>query len=479
MAWCWEHYVAAEVDEALAQGAEPLGVRLEREDVVAAIDRSVPEEWLRGHVNAGIGEVAAYMSSRQDTMRVHVPLYERADAAIAELNALHAGPDLADALFEEAIAPSLEAELSPTIELAFDVSITEAEVLEAIESELSGQWLDEQAEAVVARVSPYLVGRTDDFRADIHTAAIRAPALASLESLVWRKLEDRLAELPACTSGELPFRTRAPESNELPRCMPLGVGADGLLDMLNVDVTGEVERQVGGRIPGVVVYTEADMLSAMGGEGSQGVETIDRVRELFSEGWTYTELDLQEDWGGDEGDGVENLRSILSDGWRITLDDVNELEPGAMEQLRSLPAGSAGLTLVSVLLLLALLAAAGALGGQTWRGRLAWASGTLAVTSLLLFLVATLSAGPVLASSIVELKADAAEDLGSPTAVLGLKKALDVAQSMGDDFVGGLAHSSLWLFVVGAVAFGLTFVPKGFISRFRRPREGSYPPAPQ
>ena len=300
---------------------------------------------------------------------IHVPLYERADAAISELNALYAGPDLADVLFEEAIAPGLEAELPSTIELAFDVSITEAEALGAIESGLSGPWLEEQAEAVVAQVSPYLVGSTDDFRAEISTAAIRAPVLSSVESLVWKKLEDRLAELPACASGEAPFRAGSPDSNELPRCTPPEVDTNGLLDMLNVDVAGEVERQVGGRIPSNVAYTKADMLSAMGGEDSQGVETIDRVRELFSEGWTYTEVDLQEDWGDDEErDGVDDLRSIMSDGWRITLDDVNELEPGAMEQLRSLPAWSAGMTLVFVLLLLALLAAAGLLGGQTWRG---------------------------------------------------------------------------------------------------------------
>ena len=60
-----------------------------------------------------------------------------------------------------------------------------------------------------------------------------------------------------------------------------------------------------------------------------------------------------------------------------------------------------------------------------------------------------------------------------------MDKALDVAQSMGDDFVGGMARNSLWLFVIGAVAFGLTFVPEEFINRFRRPRQDSYPPAPQ
>ena len=88
------HYAAPEVDETLAQGAAPLGAQLEAWDVLAAIDRSVPSEWLIPHVEAAIDEVAAYMSSRQDTLEIHVPLYERADILEEELIALFDGPDL-------------------------------------------------------------------------------------------------------------------------------------------------------------------------------------------------------------------------------------------------------------------------------------------------------------------------------------------------------------------------------------------------
>ena len=49
-----EEYVAPEVDKALEQGAMPLDVSLDRDDVVAALGRSVPEEWVtraRGQVH--------------------------------------------------------------------------------------------------------------------------------------------------------------------------------------------------------------------------------------------------------------------------------------------------------------------------------------------------------------------------------------------------------------------------------------------
>ena len=162
----------------------------------------------------------------------------------------------------------------------------------------------------------------------------------------------------------------------------------------------------------------------------------------------------------------------MSEGWSITLGDSDESQSGTddgsdvtdvLDQLRSVPAG-----LVSVLVLAALLAAAGLLGGQSWRGRLAWASATLAVASILLFLVLVASVGPLLQTAIGEVKAEAVEELDSPTAVLGVEKALEVAQSMADEVLGGMARSSLWLFVLGSAAFGLTFLRGEFLSRFRR-----------
>lgn len=471
-----EHYVAAEVDEAFEQGAAPFGARFDRDDVIAAIDRSVPEEWLSPHVNAAIDEVAAYMSSRQDTLRIHVPLYERADTAIEELNALCAGASLDSGQLAEQVASDLEAALPALVEMPYGVSLTAEEVAEAIEPELPGPWLEEQARVVVASAAPYIIGKTDGFSASISTAESREPALAAVEALVRERIEDRLAALRACGRGEAPFDASVPWRNELPRCAPPGIDADALLDMLDVDVAGDVERLVGRHFPAVVEYTQADMRLEMGGEASQSVMAMDRLRTLFGDGWTYTEADLQEDWAGEEGDDVEDLRNLLTDGWRLTVSDLDDLASGedvgmaasdGLEQVRSLPARSVGLTLVSVLVLAALLAAAGLLGGQSWRGRLAWASGTLAVTSMLLLLVTTLSIGPVLGNAIVELKAEAAENLGSPTALLGTEKALDVAKSMGSDFIGGMARSSLWFFVVGAAVFALSFAGVG---RAVRPR---------
>ena len=477
-----EHYVAAEVDEALAQGAQPLGVRLDRDDVVAAIDASVPEEWLTIHVNAAIDEVAAYMSSKQDTLRIHVPLYERADAAIEELNALYAGSSLDSGQLAEQIATELEAALPPSVEFSFGVSLTAAEVAGAVTPELSGPWLDEQAGLVVASAAPYIIGKTDDFRSNISTVEGREASLAAVEELALERLQASLDALRECGRGETPFGASAPVRNELPRCSPQGTGTDTLLDMMDVDVAGDVASLVGSEFSDTVEYTSEDLRRGMGGEASSSVLAMDRLRVLFSDGWTYTEADLLEDWTDEDGDGIEELRTLLTDGWRLTQADLDDLASAdddsasaseSLERVRTLPVGSAGLTLVAALVLAALLASAGLLGGETWRGRIAWASGTLAVTSLLLLLVTTLSIGPVFNSAIGELKAQAAEDLGSPAARLGMDKALDVAQSMGDDFVGGVGRSSLWLFVIGAVAFGLTFVPKEFISRFRPSRQDS------
>ena len=467
-----EHYAAAEVGEAFEQGVAPFGASLDQDDVVAAIDRSVPQEWLSEHVDNAIDEVAAYMSGQRDTMEIHVPLYERAEVAAEELNGLFEESDLDSTSFADVVASELESELPAIVEMLFGVSVTGAEVAEAVESGLPDQWLDEQARVVVASAAPYIVGRTDGFRANLSTTGGRDSALAAVEALVWERLEARLVGLRRCASGEQPFRARYATANELPGCSPPGIDTESLLGMLEVDVAGDVERMVGRHFPGSVEYTHADMRRGMGGEDSRSVLAMDRLRILFGDGWTYTDVDLREDWAGESSEGVEDLRSILSEGWSITLGDSDESQSGTddgsdvtdvLDQLRSVPAG-----LVSVLVLAALLAAAGLLGGQSWRGRLAWASATLAVASILLFLVLVASVGPLLQTAIGEVKAEAVEELDSPTAVLGVEKALEVAQSMADEVLGGMARSSLWLFVLGSAAFGLTFLRGEVLSRFRR-----------
>ena len=458
-----EHYVASEVDLAFGEGAGPLGARLDREDVVAAIDRSVPAEWVSEHVDRAIDEISAYVSRRQDTVEIHVPLYERADVAIEELNALFAGTGLDSDQLGGAVAAELEASLPALVQMPFGVALTAAEVADAVErAPLPGKLSEEQTREVVASVAPYIVGVVDDFRVPIPTTEIRASVLAAVEALARERLEARLAALRPCEPGETPFRTGAPGRDELPRCSPPGTGANAMLNMMDVDVAGEVERMVGRHLPESVEFTRVDLRRGMGGEGSRSVLAMDRLRILFGDGWTYTEADLLEDWTGEGFADFDFLRTTFSEGYNIPPDDSEEPQSGTddssdaevvLERIRSLLAQST--SPVIALVLAALLAAAGLLGGQGWRGRLAWASGTLAVSSLLLFLVLVLSVGGLLYTVLEEVRVDALEEPESPAAIMAVEKVMDVAGSMVDEFMGGLVRNTLGLFVVGVAGIGL------------------------
>ncbi len=465
-----EQYAAAEVDEALGQGATPFGVSLENEDVVAAIGRSVPPDWVDKHAAAIIDESSAYLSGRQDTMELRLPLYERADAAAEELKALFAEADFDGAQLAWHIGYDLASRIPAAVDMPFGVSLAGAEVVEAAVGGLSGPWLVQQARLAAAAAAPYVVGIADGFRAEIPAIEVRAAALGAVEALTWARLEARLAALPACAEGETPFRAGAPAPNELPRCLPSGMGADTLSRMMDVDVAGDVERLVGANFPGSVEYTQADLRRGMGGEDSPSVRGMDRLRGLMSDGWTYTDEALLEDWAGEEGSGVYDLRAALSGGWQFTLDDLEELTAsedggtgaaGVLEQLRSVPVGSAWLTLVLVVALAAMLAAAGLLGGQSRRGRLAWASATLASASFVLLMVFALSVGPAFQNALGEIHAEATASADSPAAKLAAEKVVDVAQAMARDFSGGLTLNALWLFLAGALAFGLSFLRVG------------------
>ena len=145
-------------------------------------------------------------------------------------------------------------------------------------------------------------------------------------------------------------------------------------------------------VPDTVTYTSADLrLDVREDGGADALAALDDSRELFAEGWTYSEADLRAELSSDREvlRDFDRLRSFMADGYVHTPDDRSA--SGFAEALDAAHDGSnavRGSIWFAWLFLAVVLVAIGALGGTTWPGRVAWASGSLlasAVVILFLF----------------------------------------------------------------------------------------------
>ena len=457
----FDEILSTEVDEALEkQGALPFDVPLTGEEIIDSVRRIAPEEWVKEQVELALDEVTAYAVGDQDSFEVKVLLGERVDVALAEIIDLLRKANFTDLLFDQVIDPTLRGLLPSLTQLPFGVAISEEEVIASLHQVAPPDWVQEQVEGIIDETGLYLTGKQDGFQAVIPLAERKEVVLTVIGDLALTKLEELIEGLPECDIGQLPFSGGLPSLNELPVCVPPGIQPQLLIDTLNVDVASLVESMIGDQIPDSMIYTEADLRQAMtGGNGDGSLDIIDDLREIVSQGWTYTDVDLLDDLG-DNVDTLDDVRAALSDGWTYTevdlLDDL--ADAGGGEVLDNLDRFRSGLSrarsfqyliYAPLVLLLAIIAL---LGGRRLWSKVAWAAAVLGIASAIVFA----ASGPVYDIAKERLVDNArAEGLADMkgTGLLAGEKGIDIVQTVADNFVSGITQTSLILMVVALVVF--------------------------
>jgi TRAP-type C4-dicarboxylate transport system permease small subunit len=205
------------------------------------------------------------------------------------------------------------------------------------------------------------------------------------------------------------------------------------------------------------------------------------MREIISQGWTYTDVDLREDLGEGKTNVLDDVRALFSDGFTYTDVDLREkLESvyirspfsagyipvlDVWDDFRSQLSRARDLRFLVYIAWAVLLALIGALGGRNWQGKISWAAGALGISAAILFV----ASGPVYTSigqsQIDELRIDIVQDMDSPTMLLAAEKGLDVVQTVADDFLAGIGRSSLILAVVAGMVFAAAQLWPRFVRR--------------
>ena len=268
------------------------------------------------------------------------------------------------------------------VELSYGIVLTPDDLKSALTEVASLEWLRTEAERVIDESLPFATGRTDTFVLQVDLRDRKRRAAEIVRATAVSKFEDRLADMPPCGGEMSAAELSAVLSGADLECAPVGYDAVAIRSIPEIVALAAVQV-IDEHVPDVYVFsltqdqlddrlkedigharrgwefTDADLRRALSEDSLPGMEdpsgTLEAVRELMSEGWTYNHIQFRRD--------MSHSQVIQLDRDRSTLDILR--------------------TLRWVLLAVPfLLVAVGLTAGGDWRGRLLWASGTVVLASL-------------------------------------------------------------------------------------------------
>lgn len=288
------------------------------------------------------------------------------------------------------------------------VTVTHQEIIDAVMPVVPPQWLQEQTEAGIRQVLPYVVGKTDRFEVVVPLADRREAAINSLSGLADKELSESYQALSICTLQQLEQATRELQAGRFPEpCRPPGMSYPEAKRIVNLDIviTTEIRRAVESVVPASVTVTERDLVAQL--EENAGVQSVE---------------------------------------------DFNNIR-GRIERAR-------GLLFVFPIVGAALLALASLLNASGWWGRLRTGAIMLVVASVVVMIFATV------VQRVANTGLDTVYLTGLPASAD--EKIIGLFHAVFADFFGGLRSSVIPYLVVGVVAVVLSILGQLFLPARRR-----------
>ena len=414
-------------------------------------------EWMAAQVEGAANAGVDYAVARSDTLAIRIGFDENeVEQAAAEIAAVITEADAFDVAYTNVVEPATRESIPEVSTLPYGVVLTRNEVVEAVRDAVAGDWLDAQAAVLAADVAAYTTGQTDTFVTAFDLAAAKPEAWHALTAIATTSLRQALRDLPECATAAENGAARAAIERDLPSCIPWDVPPADIVAIAVPAIATAIDETVLDRIPDLVTYSEQDLRNNLERDGGpDALLALDEIRELFREGWTYTDDDLRADLDEDAFDLIEDARLALSTGYVLQAsgESPEGLEEG-LDEVRDAIALGLGDLWIPGLIAAALLLLVALLGGRSWQGRLAWAAGVLllsaAVLAVLFWTVAQSVSDGALDDVREEIALDSDSQFPSTSEALA-DKLVDVAASAVDDVAGNIARNALIMAVVGAV----------------------------
>ena len=470
----------------------PLGIDVTSERLIESIRRVVSKEWVEGNVEMVLDAVTPYAVGDTDSFVIRVELADRVSIALDEVKALLRQTDAYELLYNEVVDPIVSDNLGAVAILPFNVEITLEEVKSALRQVAPPDWVADQAELIIDAAGRYVTKRSDNLEITVDLRDNKADARQVLVKAARDKLDQIIGGLPGCTAAQT-TQVVVSGLRDIPECMPGGQVARRQVleafDAMAEQVESAVDSLVLARIPDTLTFTSEDLRAALGQVGaSDNFELLEDLRGIIGDGWTYTDVDLKADLVNvDELDAVdllEDARSFLAGNWTFTeqdlRDEIRNRTGASTVTVFTLDEFDRGrtwfkrartfryLVYLPVALLLLLI---GVLGGRTWRGRVGWAAGYMAVSAAIIFSVSGPVFGTLTDDRIDDLHIDALAEVWTfddfrRTKQLAIDKGFELVEAIADTFASGVANKSALVLALSLGAMGTAiFWPtlRGFV----------------
>ena len=182
----YDEAIPAALDET-NQGSQDLPVNLEvvQDELLSSLREVLPPEWLQEQLELSIAEVVPYLEGDTDSFAIPIPLADRLETLGDVLKRELGGGDTYALIFDEVIAPLLEAALEENSvgDLPLGITIASQDIVAAVQEVMPPQWIQARVEHVVDQAVPYLTGRTEHFAINVPVAdclEVLAPVLKEL-----------------------------------------------------------------------------------------------------------------------------------------------------------------------------------------------------------------------------------------------------------------------------------------------------------
>jgi len=405
-----ENQVRPVVSEA-SKNKLPFDVSVNEEQLMSSIQKIISKEWLTGEIDSVLTEVVPYAVGSEDTFSLVVTVDDRIEVAVGEIKSLMADANAYEALFEGSIAPNISSSIGNSAKLPYGIEITDEEISSIIKKTAPPSWMQRTTESVLDNATPYLVGKTDEFKISINIEPNKEEAVSDLMDLAERKFNDKLTDLPDCDPSEVVNILNSPVAG-LPSCYPsdpaLKQQMQGFTKSYVTTVISAVRPQIINTIPNSIEFDQNSLREVV---PLEALESFDQGREIVKEGYIFTEKDLEnlikQGAGDNSWNQVAKVRNSLSKGiqyneqdFRIHIETVTAdggQTLSMLDQMRGILKLVHMFNMAVYIPTILIAAIVGFLGGRGWIQRLMWAAITMLIASILVYAIW----GPVY-SSIAE-----------------------------------------------------------------------------
>ncbi len=369
--WVYDDMMPAALDEAAEQSDTdfPFDTPELREEVIDVAEQTFPRKWLQGTFENATRQIVPYVVGDKNSFVITVDVKSRIDPMAEGVKSLVDShqQEIYDYMTEDLIAPAVTERLGATTTLSYGVTLTDAEINEAIKAAMPVDWTVTQFESLVDEVAEYVKGDSSSLSLTVNLTSIKATMAASLSTLADTKLQQAFNSLPAtCTEAQFLAQVNSLPPNTLPSCRPSGYTYAQFKQAL--------ETKLGRTIPQAV---------------------NDAVMNNIDDTWQFNDAEMKDALGEDIADAMDSAREFIVDkNGQITDEELREKDNGsndaeeegfdqARQVIHTVKIWIWALWIVAILLLVAI----GFLCGRNWKSRLLWPLCVLFVTCLIFVII--------------------------------------------------------------------------------------------